>query len=1487
MAGKVNYRFVALLGAVLIVCTLGLVGFWYMFVRTVPSEAIARGEGFFEQGQYARAAEHFGKALGKRPNDTQLLLRYSAATERIELGDIRTARDTVKRLKAAYEKVLQLDPAQPEALDRLMDLYLRIGRDLGDLKAWDRMLTVTNAALDVDADLIVARQYRGIAQVNRMAVLDVSSEDRALARRDLDAAAEQMQDNVEVTGHLVRWHLIEARRLTRTADQAAKVSEHRKQALELSEQSLERDSADPMRRLHHVRVLGSLGQRADQAELLGQLEEQMLVRPSPADAALAVANRLIHAGTQDAGPTDDSTLGRAEAILLAAVGKHSHDLRFHAALGRVLALQGRDDQAVGCLKAACDIPIEATAVAMLRDADLQSRLLAQYADLLLARAEKNRGEQREAVLSEVQAVVERIEATSGRIPTVSLINGKIDMARGHWAKALASIDHASSLCKDTNIEALRLSAAVRIELGEPGAAISRLDRLVQLRPGYPGARHELMRLHLQLAQYDQLRRHIDEMLSIAPNDFEARRFEALMLARQGRTQQAIAAIRTLNPAEHPELAPPLARLHIAQGDRAEAVRLLKEAFEQAPADSDILVGLLSLTEDVAEAGRYIQAARDAGGDDQALDLLQDQTSAPLTGATIEQLLDRQQDPLRRQLGRYRFYTAQGDAAKAAEALAAAAAVSANDPGVVEAMFRQAISAKDWSTAERLVRTAADHDLDAAGGAFYRGRLDLARGRADSAIASFLRAVERRKVYSRGWRYLGDAQRSAGDTSAAAASYRQALAQNPADVAAVKGMVATLNEQARHDEALQLLRSTMQRPVSDTSLLRLYLTYEQDHGDVQRALTVRRSIASANPADTDNHRALAVLLARLRQFDEASATLDAIVETEGDTIRNAFAAATISRLAGDVGKARQHLLDRVVAMGDEAAAEDWMLLGRFLVTTGDVKAGIDAYRKAMAGQDPERRLASRQLADLLFDIGRNDEAATLYGDLHQAEPDDRLVAWRYVESLIRAEQVDQARQALDRLVETFGQSADAHLLAAVAARAAGEPDKALAALDYAAQLAPDRAIIYFKRAQLQIEQKAPVSEIRAELAKAIELDPGLSAARLLLARLLLDDGDRTDAILQLREALKQSPGNVSVRIKLADLYFAERQLDQLAALLDESARMFADKPLWRLMQARVAALQGRHDVAAKYLTKAFELAPDANVLADLAEQMIRTKQYGAALDVLKRHRDAVAATAQLAAVRALAIAAIGTPLEAQAAFDEAIDVCDIYDQTYKVAARTAAVAGHEDTIARLHRSVEQAGRPLPATRLRAQIAAAQLLVKAGRYKAAVTSLLAIESDVTELSDARADHQRLLAISLHQSGDYDRAKSAYEQILASDPDNIEAINNLAYLLADNLGQADAALPLASRARQLAPDNAQVLDTVGWIEFRAGKEALATTTLTRSVQLKPLPANCYHLAMALYGQGQQSRADEMLAKARDLAEEAADVTILAAINQRLQER
>ena len=158
MAGKVNYRFVALLSAIMIICTLALVGVWYTFVRTDPAEAIARGDGAYERGMYAQAAALYAKALKVRTNDVSLILKYTEAIRPIEVSDVRSARQAIQRLQGAYAQALELDPDNELAIERLMDLTMRIGKDLGDFEAWNQMLKTTNTALAANPDFVLARK---------------------------------------------------------------------------------------------------------------------------------------------------------------------------------------------------------------------------------------------------------------------------------------------------------------------------------------------------------------------------------------------------------------------------------------------------------------------------------------------------------------------------------------------------------------------------------------------------------------------------------------------------------------------------------------------------------------------------------------------------------------------------------------------------------------------------------------------------------------------------------------------------------------------------------------------------------------------------------------------------------------------------------------------------------------------------------------------------------------------------------------------------------------------------------------------------------------------------------------------------------------------------------------------------------------------------------------------------------------------------------
>ena len=75
----------------------------------------------------------------------------------------------------------------------------------------------------------------------------------------------------------------------------------------------------------------------------------------------------------------------------------------------------------------------------------------------------------------------------------------------------------------------------------------------------------------------------------------------------------------------------------------------------------------------------------------------------------------------------------------------------------------------------------------------------------------------------------------------------------------------------------------------------------------------------------------------------------------------------------------------------------------------------------------------------------------------------------------------------------------------------------------------------------------------------------------------------------------------------------------------------------------------------------------------------------------------------------------------------------------------------------------------------------------------------------------------------------------------------LNNLAYAMGQ-AGDVDGALPLAEKALALAPDNASILDTAGWLALQQGNRERAADLLRRAAATAPdNPAIRAHLREA----------------------------------------
>jgi Flp pilus assembly protein TadD len=154
---------------------------------------------------------------------------------------------------------------------------------------------------------------------------------------------------------------------------------------------------------------------------------------------------------------------------------------------------------------------------------------------------------------------------------------------------------------------------------------------------------------------------------------------------------------------------------------------------------------------------------------------------------------------------------------------------------------------------------------------------------------------------------------------------------------------------------------------------------------------------------------------------------------------------------------------------------------------------------------------------------------------------------------------------------------------------------------------------------------------------------------------------------------------------------------------------------------------------------------------------------------------------------------------------------------------------------------------------------------------------IEQAAELAPDLLRPHELLAELSL-LSGDQAGAAEQYKRIIAIQPNNTVALNNLAYDIAVREKKPAEAITMARKALSLSPREPTIIDTVGWIEYLIGNTAEAAKLLVQASRGAPgNPEIRLHTAFALASQGARAAAETELAAALKIApsfEKRADV-------------
>jgi tetratricopeptide (TPR) repeat protein len=133
---------------------------------------------------------------------------------------------------------------------------------------------------------------------------------------------------------------------------------------------------------------------------------------------------------------------------------------------------------------------------------------------------------------------------------------------------------------------------------------------------------------------------------------------------------------------------------------------------------------------------------------------------------------------------------------------------------------------------------------------------------------------------------------------------------------------------------------------------------------------------------------------------------------------------------------------------------------------------------------------------------------------------------------------------------------------------------------------------------------------------------------------------------------------------------------------------------------------------------------------------------------------------------------------------------------------------------------------------------------------------------------------LGVIAENTGRLDEAEAFYKSFLGTEKGFYAAYNQLAWLYARRSKNLDIAMELATKANELQPGNASVLDTIGWIHFKQGRSVDALNSLEASCKINPKDMGAsYHLGAVRLALGRVAEAKPLLEEVCRLGGESQD--------------
>jgi len=523
-----------------------------------------------------------------------------------------------------------------------------------------------------------------------------------------------------------------------------------------------------------------------------------------------------------------------------------------------------------------------------------------------------------------------------------------------------------------------------------------------------------------------------------------------------------------------------------------------------------------------------------------------------------------------------------------------------------------------------------------------------------------------------------------------------------------------------------------------------------------------------------------------------------------------------------------------------------MLANVSLLQGNTAEGVKYYEK-LVSLDPE----SKQARDMLM-------VARLLTGQEQASGTAATGSDDYTRELIlaleafRRKNIGVALTRAQKLHDRYPDKVDPLNLIAACYLAAGKEDKAKVEFEKVLKISPTNPSASKNLAKIEA-RTGDLGRARDLLKALLKESPGDEEAIILLAEADFKAGNQTDGDRLLEDALEKNPQSTRLRAKLTGEYF---RTGRLAKVLE--------------------ATQGLDDKQVKEQPALLELRGKAQML---------TGDPSLAKDTFQRWSKLIPGSAQAHFLYGDSLARSGDKEQARQQLERALRLQPDYLPARVAEVRMQLEAGKIDdarkAVANLRKDFGERADVLSIEGLLA-LAVHDFAAAADRFAAVakqrpntevtlylVNALWAqqhYDQALRTMQDWLKDHPQDLAVLLQLAGGYlsldkeDKARTTYAKVIKYYPDHVPALNNLAWLNRDT--DLKSAISYAEHANQVAPQDPQVMDTLGMLLLKKGDTDRADRLIRDAAQRSPDdPGIQVHLGRILVEQKQYAEAKKIL--------------------------